>query len=472
MTKVHHFLILALAVIVAACTPTKPEAFIEDTDITVIATEIDAQTWHVEFLLPTPQTGLIFSRSNGDYRTQSWAPIGDAPQVERIGNFDALLFEAPTSKFAYTMTARTEGIPQDYTPVLAFSDGGRAIFTGQFELLVVTDRAEIEQLESGLSNWQGEQPRMGVRIVSDRPMLVQGKRVNGVVEHSSVGGGTYVYVGDGDVYEGESFIGVIDGALPDHVREPLDADLTALFKIYDQRWGFSLPSRGTIYYAFEGYNRPGYSNKGSVLGTDLMILQSSGEALREPDPENRTRNLWFFAHEGAHMYQSKLMERFSVGPHAWIHEGGANAIANSAIQSLPGVPEEFILGEYQSAFEQCAADLERGSLLTAHADGRFYAHYHCGQLFSAAADAALPDHDLYAFWKAFTEALDLDAPDQAFYTTLDALGADPNISAAIRALATEDSDDPRAALTDLMIQSGLNPEFDEAGALIGLEFPT
>ncbi|MEM7330112.1 MAG: hypothetical protein AAF437_15320 [Pseudomonadota bacterium] len=470
---VKQFLLAWIAFCLVGCSQSDSVDRIDDADITVIATELSADAWRIEFHFPASQSALIFARSKGDYRRTSWVPIDDAPDVQRIGGFDALIFDTPRASFAYEISPQTEKLPQDYTPFLGFSDGGRAVFTGQFELLAVADRAAIEALAGDLTQWQGEQPRLGVRIVTDRPMLVQGKRVTGSVEHTDVGGGTYVYVGESELYQGESYIGVIDKGLPDHVRANLDDDLSALFEIYDARWGFSLPSRATLYYAFEGYTHPGYSNSGSVLGTDLMVLQSSGEALRDPDPENRVRNLWFFAHEGAHMYQSHLMRRFTVGPHAWIHEGGANAIANSAIQSLPGVPDDFIISEYRSAFDQCVADLERGSLVTAHVDGRFYAHYHCGQLFNAAADAALVDHDLYAFWATFTRRLDAVAndPDQAFYASLLELGADPEVGDMIEALASTPRDDPRADLTRLLVISGLAPEFDENGALISLNVP-
>lgn len=463
----------ATAIVLVSCAREVTEPPVDGADITAIAIELGSGTWQVTYHLDAPQSALFFSRSNGDYRTATWRPLDGAPPVQRIGGFDSLIFDTPTTQFAYEITPYSQGIPRDYTPFLAFSDGGTAMFTGQFELLPAADEAEIEALAGNLMAWTGEQPQLGVRVRSDRPMLVQGTSVEGMVEHVSNGGGTYVYVGEAELQRGQSYIGVIDGALPEHLRTSLDEDLSALFAIYEEKWGFALPTRSTIYYAFGGFDHPGFSNKGSVLGTDLMVLQSSGEGLREPNPENRVRNLWFFAHEGAHMFQSHVMQQFSVGPDAWIHEGGANAMANSAIQSLPGVPDSFIIGEYRTAFENCVTDLERGDLTTAHVDGRFYAHYHCGQLFNAAADAALPDHDLYAFWIAFTAKSEPDGtgPAEAFYATLDELGADPRVAASIRALATTPSEDPRAALSDLLSTSGLNPEFDDMGALVSLELP-
>lgn len=473
MTQFRNYLIIPLAWLVMACSQAATVEMIDGADITVVATELSDDAWRIDYHFSEPQSALIFARSKGDYRTTSWTPLGDAPAVERVDSFDAVIFETPMAQFSYEIAPHSESLPQDYTPFLGFSDGGRAMYTGQFELLKVTDRNEIEALDGDLNVWQGNQPNLGVRVISDRPMLVQGKQVKGTVEHVSKGGGTYIYVGESDLYQGDSYIGVIDSALPAHITETLDADLSALFKIYDQKWGFSLPSKGTIYYAFSGYTHPGYSNSGSVLGTDLMVLQSSGEALREPDPDNRLRNLWFFAHEGAHMYQSHLMLQFHVGPDAWIHEGGANTMANSAIQELPDVPETFILGEYQTAFEQCAADLQRGSLQTAHVDGRFYAHYHCGQLFNAAAASALPEHDLYGLWSAFTANLDAEKPDVAetFYATMLELGADPDVPSAIKALANEQSEDPAADLSTLLELSGMAPEFDTDGTLVSLQVP-
>lgn len=459
--------------ILAACVHTDEEEIFASAETRVVVTELDVATWQVEYYFAQPESALIFSRSRGDYRTASWEPLGDAPKVRRVAEFDAIIFEEPTNTITYKITPHSEGIAQDYTPFLKFRDGGRAVFTGQFEVLPVAASAEIESLEGDLNNWAGNQPLTSVRVQADRPLLFQGEPRLDSVEHRSIGAGTYVYVGDQELVEGQSYIGVIDSGLPGHLREMLDEDLSALFEIYDQRWGFSLPTRLTIYYAFEGFDHPGYSNKGSVLGTDLMVLQSSGNALREPTPEVRIRNLWFFAHEAAHMYQADLMGRFNVGPDSWIHEGGANAMAYAAIQSLPGVPAGFVLEEYRTAFEECVSDLEKGSLVSAHLDGRHLAHYHCGQLFNAAADSALSDLDLYGFWIAFTENLDTPTKEisETFFATLDDLGADPQVSESIRELASYTSNDPRTDLIDLLLVSGMKPEFDQTGQMVGIRVP-
>lgn len=471
--RMKHFAAVVLSCAIMACAQVAKIEPVEGADITVVAEELGTGTWRIDYLLDAPQSALIFSRSKGDYRTGSWTPVGDAPEVERVGGFDALIFDTPTDRFSYEITPYTDKLPQDYTPFLGFSDGGLALFTGQFEVLAVEDKAAIEALEGNLMNWQGQQGALGVRVRSERPMLVQGLQVNGVTDHVSTGGGTYVYVGDSELQEGSSYIGVIDSALPDHLRDSLDQDLEALFRIYDDRWGFSLPSKATLYFAFEGFDNPGHSLGGSVLGTNLMVLQASGEALREQTLDNRIRALWFFAHEGAHMYQSQVMTQFNVGPDAWIHEGGANTLANSTIRALPDIPHSFIESEYRTAFESCVSDLENGSLMTAHVDGRFYAHYHCGQIFNAAVDAALPDHDLYEFWKAFSAEIDPEdgGASEAFFATFEALGGDPEISLAIKRLAYEDEADPRAGLIDLMMLSGMAPSFDKDGTLLSLNVP-
>ena len=137
---------------------------VQDADVTVGATELATGNWQVDFVFPEPQSALIFSRSNGDYRTASWVPIENASPVRRVGGFDSLIFETPQTQFSYEITPYTQGIPQDYTPFLAFTGGGSALYTGQFEVLSVADTAEIEALGGNLQAWQGEQPTLSVRI--------------------------------------------------------------------------------------------------------------------------------------------------------------------------------------------------------------------------------------------------------------------------------------------------------------------
>ncbi|MEO0607092.1 MAG: hypothetical protein AAFY82_02595 [Pseudomonadota bacterium] len=457
----------------AACSEQTPFRPVSGADMTVVATEIDANTWRVDFHLPSPQRSVFFSRSNGDYRRSTWTPIGTAPDLERVDGFDALFFDEATDTFSYEFAPRTDYIQGDYTPFLEFSDGGKAVYLGQFELLSIASRADLEALAGELRNWQGVQWSFGVRIKSDRPLMVQGARFEGELDQIATGGGTYVYVGDGAVIEGGSFIGVVDNELPAHILKTFNQDIADVFAAYEARWGFALPSKATIYYAFGGYNAPGTSHAGSVIGKDLVVLQSEGAGLREPNPDDRTRALWFFAHEGAHMFQNTVRQNQTRGEDTWIHEGSANSMANSVIRALPGMGDGFVMQEYRTAFEQCLEALAVGSLVTAHMDGRFAAHYSCGQIFNAAADAALPDHDLFGFWKAYSAQLEDDTPSPAetYFETLEALGADPAVPALIRELAYQDQSDPRPHLIELMSVSGLAPAFDEAGVLVALRVP-
>ncbi len=469
--RLFGLVIVALGIVACGRTPVFEP--VEGADITVIATELDGDTWRIDFHLPNPERIVFFSRSNGDYRQDTWVPLGQAPTLERIGGFDALLFDEPTAEFSYEITPRTKHIPKDYTPYLAFSDGGKAVYTGQFELLTVATREELETLSGDLSKWRGDQWQLGVRIKSDRPMLMQGERFVDQVDQIVTGGGTYVYVGESELVEGDSYVGVVDNQLPSHIRDTFDDDLAVLFEIYEARWGFVLPSKTTLYYAFDGYEHSGSSHAGSVIGTDLMVLQSSGTALMQPDSDARTRSLWFFAHEVAHMFQNTVRNNMISGSDAWIHEGGANVMANSVIRAMPGVSDSLVISEYKKAFDECAKALSKGSLVSAHLDGRFYAHYTCGQIFNAAVDSALDDHDLYDFWKAYSAWIETENSNQrdAYFETLETLGADPSVVQLIQQLAYEDQSDPQGRLADLMGQSGLEPSFDEDGALLSVSVP-
>ena len=439
-------------------------------DIRVTATERNDGLWRIDYEFAVPQDSVLFSRSNGDYRVNTWTPLDGAAPVERIGGFDAMVFDAPTQAASYLIEPYKEAVPKEYDPYLSFSDGGVAIFTGQFELLPAESREAIEALGGDLGNWQGEQGEMKITIRSGASMLMNGEKYQGEMSYQSRGGGTYVYVGDGTIQEGDSYVGVIDEMLPEHMRLTLDQDLATIYDVYETRWGFTLPERATLYYAFGGYEDPGYSNSGSVLGT-LMVIRSKGDNLRDPHPEIRFRNLWFFSHETAHMFQSVSFGQLMSGPHSWIHEGSADAMAYGVLYGLDADASNLVHEGYQKAFDDCHTFLEQGSMATAHFDGRFRAHYVCGQIFTAAMDAALQAHNVYDLWNAAAGRSEahIGQPDEAFFGAFIDLGGEEQIVNQIRVLLTEELENPELQLTALVESSGLARRSDSGdGDLIFL----
>lgn len=450
------------------------DTLLEGSAITATVTDLGDGIFQLDYVFAEPQAALIFSRSAADHRIGAWVPLDAGTHLERIGGVDSILFDAPADHAGFRLEARSARPDGDYSPFVAFSDGGIVVYTGQFELLPEQGRDSIAALGGQIDRWDGEQPVLGVRVRSTRPIIADGRSGLHETVELGQGVGSFVYIGEGELAEGDSFVGIIDPALPAWIRDSFDTDLAAIFARYEALWGFELEERASLLFAFGGYDVPGFSNKGGVIGSSVM-LNSSGEALREETPQVRRFLHWFFAHEAAHLFQNAAGVELADTVDSWIHEGAANAMANAALAELTDDPHADLIRVYQTAITDCTAALEDGNLASAAERGRFQAYYDCGSLIALMTAAAVPDRSLYAFWtgmqaRALEQARDLDA---AFYfETMEAYGAAPEVIAAIDALVSYRLSDPVNALGNALERAGLSPAFDETGALTDMDFPT
>lgn len=480
-----HLVRWMLVALVSAVTPacgntdesvTDPAAggLIEGSNVSATVTDMGAGVFQVDYVFAEPQGAMIFSRSTGDYRAGAWTPLESGSRFERIAGFDALLFDAPVNHASFRVEARFARPEGDYSPFVAFSDGGIAVFTGQFELLPEAGRDAIEALEGQIDRWAGEQPVLGVRLRSSRPIIADGRSVLDETTELIEGGGSFVYLGEGSLVEGASFTGVLDPGLPEWLLASLDADLTSIFSRYEAMWGFELDEPASLLFAFGGYNAPGYSNKGGVIGSSIM-LDARGEAFQQDSPQLRHQLQWFFAHEAAHLFQNAAGVETDTVADSWIHEGAANAMANAALAELTADPHAELLRVYGQAVTECNGALAGGSLASAAERDRFQAYYDCGSLIALMTAAAVPDRTLYQFWTGMQAAAREQGRglDTAFYLeTMEAFGAAPDLVAAIDALISYQISDPAGALRNALESSGLHPVFDGKGRLADMDFPT
>lgn len=445
---------------------------IDGTGVTAIVTDLGEGRYSVRYLFDEPQTALFFSRSGTDYRTASWQALDAGVTIERLQGFDALLFDRPRREARFEVTSRPDLSYDGYSHFIAFSDGAQALFTGQFELLPMETRSDILALEGQMSRFAGVQPTLGVRVVSDRRMVMHGERVEGDATEVSRGSGSFVYIGDGQIEYETSYVGILDNGLPQWIRDSFPGDLDFIFGELEAGWGFALPDRATLFFAFEGHERPGFSNKGGVAGNQLMI-QSSGQALREENAYIRAYLLWFFAHEGVHLFQNVAPVALRDNSESWLHEGAANAMANGLLARQGEMTEAYLRNSVGRAHTLCLATLNDGALRGAGARNQFEAYYACGEFIALMSAAALPEHDLFDIWNHMqARAAERDGyyGAELYFETLGELGMAPDAIAQLRRLALEPVEDPRHTLDALLVDFGLDPQFDERDQLVFINY--
>jgi hypothetical protein len=147
---------------------------------------------------------------------------------------------------------------------------------------------------------------------------------------------------------------IIDPQAPAWLREVLDDTTAKVSRFYAQ--AFQRPLTGTplISVAVVGFDgAPGsISIKGGAVGGGVAYrLQGAG--LVEDHPRKRALLAQLVAHEMAHVWQGNL-SRGGIGESdAWIHEGGAEAIALEALRATGLITEEASAQYAQRLLTEC-----------------------------------------------------------------------------------------------------------------------
>ncbi|MGB3457453.1 MAG: hypothetical protein WBA35_13930 [Litorimonas sp.] len=402
---------------------------------------------------------LAFIRSRGDYRMRSFRPVTPGVSVRRIAGIDAIVLpDARPSPVVLEFDPHKSGIDSDYTPFIAFSDGGVAVFLTAFALLPFKDAEALAATGGSLSGREDALRGQTVTLRTDRPLMGDGRSWDGTFT-SEAFGFDYAYVGDTERARGDSFTGVVDPGLPKDLTANLNADLPRLFDALEAMFGAPLDEPASILFAAQGFEDSGISLTGGALPGNLLVLQAEGEALTRGTPGVRAYLRHFLAHESAHLFQ---MQSEGPGvPHTldWIEEGMADAAASRILETMNDADRAFVMRKYASNLETCSAALSGATLPEAlRANSRI--SYDCGDMLFRITVAALDDGRIGAFWTALGRRaaahgeLNLDT----YFAAMAEMGAEADIRARMRKLVSERVAEPKQEILSLMEAVGAEVE--------------
>ena len=369
--------------------------------------------WTVRYETERPVTRLVFPQSPDDSRARGWRPeagfeVVSGPDGEALRRVDGAAFSAAT----VTMDPVYRELPKSYAPFSPYGDGGMLFHTGR--LFACAEACADGQTYRFV-------------LSSDRPVLVDGRSETGEVAWTDRDDGRSVYVGDTRPAETAFGTAVIDGALPAAIGDQLNRELPAFMTLYAGKLG-RLDYRPMLFVSYDTrHDEPGrVGNQGGTLPGQVFIHLYGAEWERRLAEGGAADGLrWHFAHEAAHLYQRQL---FAPEPEsAWIHEGGAEAMAWLALRDTDPALAEAHLSEART---KCAASLAAaGSLRQAISGGDFDAAYACGFQILVEVDARVRAKDptsdgLFTVWRAYIEEADGRGSEAAFMAAVRATGGD------------------------------------------------
>ena len=323
------------------------------------------------------RSGLL-RETRRPWRPDRWTVLTPGVVLERAGHYDVLRRTdgGPVPRRVEIRLTHAPGdLEADYEPTLVFSDGTRALFTEQFNLIPLASIDAARDLPSDLNGL--DLPGGPTTVTwrdADGPVLFQGRRVRDATAREA---NTYVLFGDAPVIGGDGVAAVVDPNLPVWLGEHLRGFTPRVMSHYRARLGPSEIETPTLMVAWNG-PREGLTSMGGSVLPGLIVMSFEGDGVLQPSPPVLQRARWFIGHEAAHFWLGSSGLRYEFARDAWITEGGADLMAIRAMEAIePGFD---VAAELQREADECAPLMTRG-VETAPQRGEHRAHYACGALF-------------------------------------------------------------------------------------------
>lgn len=199
---------------------------------------------------------------------------------------------------------------------------------------------------------------------------------------------------------------MLDPRAPGWMAALLAETTSTISTFYERAFQRKLGYRPLLLVSIGDLETPGLSSKGGVIGRQI-VYRFGGKALTAGSPAVRQRCMELIAHELAHLWQTNVARGGVGASEAWIHEGGAEAIALAALRQS-GLFSDADADAYSARLLRECAQLDDSV-------DSYRGHYACG--FKRFAGY---DQDIFALWKAM---IDTSEASGAVYSTpmIDAL---------------------------------------------------
>jgi hypothetical protein len=334
----------------------------------------------VTYRLAKRVTALHFAQELGGYRAQDWTPVGaqfhwtNEGTGERLERTDGKSF----ATVSFRIPRRYRALPKSYAPFSPFSEGSVLIHSGQFHACLAKPCS-------------GSDP-VPMRIVAPgKTVGVSGKTLSGGARFVSRDEGTNVFVGKLAPVKANGFVAIVDPGLPDDVRRHLDTSLPLAMGDFATIYG-PLSFRPELYVSIDARLRSdGHeSTQGGTLPKQIFMHFDGTNARKRLSKGSPYWLDWFFAHEAAHLVQQDKVGK-TVGDDkiAWIHEGGADAMAALRLIERGDKERAYVMQRMREAEASCGKGLAAMPLDRASESGNFDLHYQCGLLIWLALDGEI-----------------------------------------------------------------------------------
>jgi hypothetical protein len=282
--------------------------------------------------------------------------------------------------------------------------------------------------------------------------------------------GTYIYIGHRQPVETSALLAIIDNAAPAWLRAHLEDSMAEMFAYLKDRLGPLDVEKPSLLATFRTLDGGSVSFGGGVVATQLVIDMGLGVEVSDT-PGARLFLARFFAHEAVHLWNNGRVTHRN-GDQAWMHEGGANALAWLGLLDLELTDRQRVKSLFESAARDCAESLASGPLVDAGRRGDFQAYYDCGAMMALATHGAMAQRnlDLFDFWRLLMDtALRGDGSyDESDYITVLSDHGSTALAELIPAFVQSGHENALGEIATLLIAAGLAAVNNDDGFQITL----
>lgn len=96
----------------------------------------EADSWRVDYQLPSPVNQMVFVRTQTLFRDSSWEPKTEGVEISREGNHEVVrrVDGGPMQHFSIVAPSTTDRMSKDYSQNFQFTDGSQLLYTGHFTI--------------------------------------------------------------------------------------------------------------------------------------------------------------------------------------------------------------------------------------------------------------------------------------------------------------------------------------------------
>ncbi|MFZ6731808.1 basic secretory protein-like protein [Undibacterium sp. Ji42W] len=284
-------------------------------------TRIAADKWRADYSFSEAISRFSMPAA-GDYRSTAWKPLTTGvhyqaePSAQPDQPIDSYILAQPARQLSFEITSYNGFAQKNYSPNNRYSNGGAGIYMGFFD-------GDVQEggKTRGMNLTVSYQGLPGETVIPP-PSFSDAERSLRA----------YAYFGpQKPVLAGAAKL-VLDPATPEWLARLILDTTSTMSAYFSSNYQRPLLRELVLMISVTDTSSPGFSMKGGATNGQITF-RLSGKAMLNEHPAIRHLVQKLVAHEMAHIWQENVSQGGIGDEPAWIHEGGAEAMAIEALKN-------------------------------------------------------------------------------------------------------------------------------------------